>query len=954
MNILKIIRPPRIVIFSLIILIVVSHLFPQDRPWSKKELQKLYLDIVEEAVTAFEPIWQDDSKRVPNSGFFDPRKYKDWTPGYPGYAGIVTIPLNGLVTFCYSLLLKETDKASFTAKKVPRSVILDHALKSIRWCCLTSVYVKNRYPYIFKDTAPQFLDGQYWRRQFGYRADEVGFLTMAIANLWEYLDQETRSLAEEVLIGGAPKERLIRTWEYKQGGNHDQVKQDLSSTIGAAFIFPWRPDQKSYWNIVALNGIDLVSTLHDFANNTIVLGQPLNKFAKGWNLYQDYSSDHHGWAQIWYGSEIIFEAYFYVTLLSQMTGIPVPETFLYPGNGFEGVSDRMKVICLPEGDPASVHGMEYDSYYGSGLLAYLYRSLFKQDRVAAALEQRAAQLLKKHSLALPVYDYHRNNHGKAALAYLAHKYKPEYPDPLNFSEAWEALGGTFHHPWWQNIIHRDHRKFVSFSWGTISSSGEHFGDIESGVCSFIVPARLKQTVLEPLIYLHPHSITGEIDVTNSKGEVIQGPTSASFYQLNNDDSQFHTSGLSVTGPIEQRIAFFSFGDGPCVLMNLFRAKDECRLSWSGIPVYFYERKGLTGEKYYYDTRGQRILGAPYKNRTNWWSVDQLLGAAFLGGTGEIEIKKIVGRNWARTDEYKDKCETVFYSPLKNLALNKGQTGGDIISIFMPEKKPAEIARVAAEIGQQKLPLPQGWKGLVVTEDQDGIPPRYLAVANLDGTERLATTTLEFHCGAPILSLPSVVEGKKSRVNFQLNPFETFGETITAYAEVLSKEPVIISKQKLGRYLIKPYENSEAMIKFHFCRQPELIQLVTTEGNIIQEIRPEKPGQLTSIAIKVNQEILLINKTEVESDVFPPAIEISDLIVREDGRIGLNIKAKDQSGIEWVEVYVDGEMVAKINKAPWHWVGWPGKGYHTFRVKAQDSSPRANISTSSPRTIFISQ
>jgi len=105
------------------------------------------------------------------------------------------VPANGLVDFdfAYAILLTETDKLYFTAKNIPRAVLLDHAIKSIRWCCLTSLYVNNKYPYSYEDTAPQFLEGRYWRRLVGYRADETVFLTLAAARLWKQIDAETES-----------------------------------------------------------------------------------------------------------------------------------------------------------------------------------------------------------------------------------------------------------------------------------------------------------------------------------------------------------------------------------------------------------------------------------------------------------------------------------------------------------------------------------------------------------------------------------------------------------------------------------------------------------------------------------------------------------------------------------------------------------------------------------------
>ena len=917
---------------------------------TEKQLTELYLGIVEEAVTAFEPIWVDDSRRIPNSGFFDVRKYDDWTPSYKGYAGIVTIPINGLVDFCYSVLLTETDKTHFTAKKIPRSVLLDHAIQSIRWCCLTSVYVKNPYTYIYEDTAPQFLEGKYWRREFGYRADEVGFLTLAAAKLWEKLDAETRRLVEQVMIGGAPKERLVRTWEPPQGGNHDQVKQDLSSTIGAAFLFPQRPDQKLYRDIVALNGLDLVSTLHDFARTTVVEGKPLNRLAKGWNLYQDYSSDHHGWAQIWYGSDLIFECYSYVDILSRLYNRRLPETFTYPGNGFEGVMERLKAVCLPEGDPASVHGMEYDSYYGSGLLAYLYGAVIKKDPVAAALEERAASLLQRHSRALSIYDYHRNNHAKAAFAYLIHEYGGGRAEPLSFEKAWQALEGTFHHRWWQNLWHRDSRKVASFSWGTVSSKGDHFGGAGSGVCGYVVPARLAESAPEPLVYLHPHSIAGVYEVTDGGGQKTGGPLPSEIYRFTRDETQYHTAGRTVSGPVEQRMAFFSFPEGPAVFMSMFKAKDRARLDWSGVPVYFYSRKGMTANRNYFDAAGKRPLEQPYQGRTSWWCVNDLLGAAFIGGTGGVEIQRTVGRNWARTDAYKDKCDTIFMSGIKGRELQPKEACGEIAAVFYPETDHAAVEDAAKKLQEAGLSLPPGWRGLVIPDFRGSNHRRYLAVANLDGKLSHATLNLSFEEGAPVLSVPSFIQGKKATIPLHLSPFATLGETISVYAEVQGNAPAEIRRLSLGRYSIKPAAGEKAAVKLIFQQDAGPFQVIDSAGKIVQQAAAPAPGR--PVALEIDREVVVINKKKIDTDTIGPAVEIGDLTVREDGRVSLRIEAGDQSGIQSVEVIMDGKLVATIAAAPWVWAGRPGNGHHTFYVTARDGSPLGNKRTSDARTIKV--
>jgi hypothetical protein len=940
---------------------------PGTAPMTEEELTALYLGIVEDAVSVYEPIWTDESRRVPNSGFFDVRKYDDWTPSYKGYAGIVTIPLNGLVDFCYSILLNETDKPYFTAKKTPRAVLLDHAIKSIRWCCLTSVYVKNHYPYIYEDTAPQFLEGRYWRREFGYRADEVGFLTLAAARLWNQLDAETRGLVEEVMIGGAPKERFLRTWSPPQGGNHDQVKQDLGSTIGAAYLFPGRPDRALYEKLVGLGGLDLVSTLHDFANPTAVLGKPVRDWADGWNLYQDYSSDHHGWAQMWYGSDLIFEGWFYVNILSRRDSSPMPTTFTYPGNGFEGVSSRISILCLPEGDPISVHGMEYDSYYGSGLLAHLYRAVFQKDPVAAALEERAALLLKRNSDAVREYDYHRNNRAKAGVAYLTHKYGGGRAEPLTFDKAWAALSGTFRHPWWQNLLHRSANKLASFSWGTASSGSSHFGGEGAGVVGHVIPARLDEADPEPLIYIHPSSITGEVDVTDAKGQKFQGPVPADLYRFRRDDAEFHTAGRVTIGPVEQRSAFFSFDDGPCVFVNLFKAADEANLTWTGIPTYFYVRPGMTSSRRFFDAAGERKLELPYEGRSSWWCVNDRLGAVMLdgadGGKGArgaaafrmendvLTIKRTVGRNWARTDAYKDKCDTITTAAVRGAALKPGQIAGDAAAVFYPEWNHAAVADAARTLKGSALDLPAGWRGWVIPGKKGPVTLRHLAVANLDGEARQAQLSLTFDEGAPLLSLATLVQGKGGLTPVRLARFETCGETIDAYVESLGATAVEARRLSLGRYSLKPAFGKTATVRLRLANAAGPLQVMDAQGKTLPEVAPGRRAA-DGYFFDISGEVNVVDRAALDRDRLGPAVEIGDVVVREDGRATVPVIARDQSGISQVTIFMDGKEVDSRETGPWVWAGWPGKGYHTFTAVARDASPRHNERKSDALTIRI--
>ncbi|MBL7223892.1 MAG: hypothetical protein ISS72_08565, partial [Candidatus Brocadiae bacterium] len=548
----------------------------------ERELCERYLAVCEHAVDAFAPLWRDVPS-MPNAGFFDFTQYDNW--GRDGYGGLVTIPGNGMVALAYAVLLTETDKDAFGQQRVPRAALLGRAIKAIRWCCLTSAYVPTPHPYL-PDTDERLLDGAHWRRPLGFRADILGYLTVAVAVLWDHLDADTRGLFEAA-------------------------------------------------------GIDMVSTEHDRARAAVAEGKPVAEWAEGWNLYPDYSSDHHQRASVWYGGDLLFEGRCYVELLARSTGAPVPATYTYPGNGFDGACEWLKTLCLAEGAFAHPHGAEYDSYYGAGLLAFCYGATVKKDPVAAALEHQAAALLQRHTRAVGQYDYHRGSWAKAALAYLMHRHHAPAAEPMALADALQALEGTRHYERQRGVVHRTRDKWASFSWG---SSTDAPGT--ENPCGFVVPQRQSAEAAAPLVYCDRHSLTGDLDAETTPSrtrmllrrltgapawavglcvacavaavllarpawrrqrwalgaqaslgvalcallatglagglERAKQPSEAhTAYTFQRSDDGFSTAGWFRRGPVVQHQAFFSFDAGPCVTWVVLRAADDLRVKWSG-------------------------------------------------------------------------------------------------------------------------------------------------------------------------------------------------------------------------------------------------------------------------------------------------------------------------------------------------------------------------------------
>ncbi|RJP31621.1 MAG: hypothetical protein C4527_07430 [Candidatus Omnitrophota bacterium] len=920
---------------------------------SESELCQLYLDVVEESVATFEPLWVDESDRIPNSGFFDFRKYGNWLD--EPYATIITISGNGMVQFCYSVLLTETDKQVFGKEQVPRATLLDRVIQSLRWCCLTSSYVEHPYPYL-PGTRADFADGPYWRRQFSWRADEVGWLTLAAANLWNQLDAETQKLVEAVMIGGAPKERLTQTWYVRQGGNHDQIKQDMSSTMGAAFLFPQREDHDLYLDIIRGNAIDLVSTLQDFANDTVADGKPIREWAKGWNLYQDYSSDHHGWCNLWYGSDLIFEGRSYIEILSHLKGIPVPETFTYPGNGFDGVLEWLKVLCLPQGEPISPHGNEYDAYYGASLLGYCYGAVINKDPIAAAFEERAAQLLARHSRAIKMYDYHRNSWAKAAVAYLLHKFNGPRAEPFSFDDACRALDGTNHYRWHQSLNHRAASHQSVFSWGSISAARPHYSTTDTGLCGFVFPSQKKDDPTTPLMYCHPHSLIGSFEFVDENGQVqteetkvMRMPESQYHYQY--DDAGVHTAGIVQTPPLNRYYAFFSFADSPCIMFTLLRAENDCRIRWSGLPLYFYVRENFTSSRAYCDAQGTQPLEHAAERQSQWWSVNEQQGMAVWGGNGAIKIERGDGYNWARKSEYKDKCDGVFVSPIDNQAMKAGEIGIDLAAAIYPNTVPEKIAHAVEQLKENTLILPAGWRG-VFLPDPNRQDRRILAIANFFGADRIASLALTSENGAPILSVPMRINGQLGQTSVHLSSLQTLGEVCSVFLS--TEENITVTAQKISEHRFKliPSGPGITSVQVRYCASgAETIRILDKNETVLHKIDCP-PDERFSLKIEAPVIVEMVDKTR--GDHSGPGVEIDDVRVREDERVTIEVNANDQSGIQSIELFCNEKLVERKSEYPYMFIHRPGKGAHTYHAVAVDASPHENRRVSLKRTVFVGQ
>ncbi|MCE5229189.1 hypothetical protein LLG95_06285 [bacterium] len=904
---------------------------------TERELMDYYLGTVESAVDIFEPLWVEGD--VPGAGHFDFQSYQNWTN--QGYVALITTPGNGELIFCYATLLTQTDKQFFGKNKVPRAVIRDHAMKAIRWIVMTSGHVPGHVRFPIPGLSPAYIKDGGYARKIDQPHDSMGWFTVGAAMLWAEIDPALKDKMEYMFKGNAQQERQPGGWRLGQAGYQDRVKKNMSITMGAAWLLKDPKEMARYREIITGNILSLPGTKHDFAAKTIAAGKPIKDWAMDWNLYEDYSSDHHRWAQIWYGSDAMFEGRSFIEFMSRFMGTPVPQTATWPGNGFKGVLGWDKAIVTPEGEPASVHGMEYDSYYGSGLLAFAFGATVGKDPVAAALEEQAAIMHRRNALAIGQYDYHRNAWAKAAAAYLWHKFEGPRAEPLPLPEAMAAMRGTWHYKWQNALVQRTDDKFVSFSWGAmLQRKGEEDYHYPRG---WVFPARGWQTGVEPLVYMHPQSLFGRMTAKVGGTTATLGQADV-LYNEWRDDQSFSSTGEAADKYLARRGAFHAFERGPAVWLLSVEALQPVRIDWTGMPLHFYARDGVTTPRTYTDAQGSVPLEQPTNRKSAWWSVGDRLGITTLGLGDNITIRRIPGQNWARKPGYRDCVDVVAIGGMEARPYGTGQSIDSAVVIY-PDAKAEQIAAAQAALQKEgKMKLPAGWAGVVAP---DAIRPgiRHLALSRLNGKAEFANLNLSFDEGAPVLGVPTDVNGNKAHVNAVLAPMRSLTESFDLYLN--ADGDVTARRVGLGKWRIEPNEKGSVKLKLNW---PDSLEGVT--GRWIQDGR--RPVALDLGKGKVSLKIAGPGVIELTGgryeDKVAPAVEIVGLENREDGRMKITAQAADRSRIASVELWCDGEPVATRNGAPWEFVHFPGEGLHTWQAIATDGA--GNKRESFKRTVEV--
>ena len=88
------------------------------------------------------------------------------------------------------------------------------------------------------------------------------------------------------------------------------------------------------------------------------------------------------------------------------------------------------------------------------------------------------------------------------------------------------------------------------------------------------------------------------------------------------------------------------------------------------------------------------------------------------------------------------------------------------------------------------------------------------------------------------------------------------------------------------------------------------------------------------------------------DTTSPSVDITDVDLRPDGFVKIQVDAGDVSGIEKVKLYRDNKYIDETSVEPFVFIDRPEGGWHTYKAKAVDNSPNKNERESFKRTIEV--
>ena len=320
-------------------------------------------------------------------------------------------------------------------------------------------------------------------------------------------------------------------------------------------------------------------------------------------------------------------------------------------------------------------------------------------------------------------------------------------------------------------------------------------------------------------------------------------------------------------------AFFSFEDGPVIVMCTLLPERNCTVSWAGLPVYFFVREGLAyphGCAYAGGTAPIAELGDV---RSAWWCVDNKLGLVTTRDSTIIRGVSTIGYNWARKPLYRDKSEMLAISPLEWVSARADEPVADFAAALYSPASDSQMKAWSSELIDLSAGLPKGWRG-IVTPSGNARGERVLAVVHFSGSQMQASLELGFADGAPVLEQETLIIGSRAMANLSLQPLRTVEQTLNLYVAVPGGVSVKARRLTKVQFEIEAVGTSHVPLRVRY-RGPvaQRIRLLDDAGEPLGTLAVGDVASMEGANLELHGRVIIEVQTAQSADKQTVAVDI---------------------------------------------------------------------------------
>ena len=741
---------------------------PYDAPMSSAQKRERALTVLEAWVPHAESFWCDNGDV---GGLCNPNlEVPALSDGYfvANGPGVSQIRGEGEIAFIYATLLAERP-AQESFGGVPRATVFAHAREAIGHVLHTNTLV-----YSGGDPLEWGGVSEWQGSMMTYNATWAGQL------LWNSLPKSTKNIVNTIVKHEANIHAFEKTPRSMSSG--DTRAEDNAWNTGilaaAAAMLPGDANNAAWVEAAKNFAVNALTKESDATNGELIDGRPMSEWKSTTNINEDLTLFNHSFFHPTYLQGLYQSFSDSANFFAGADApLPQPEAFTYRlAEVWDGV---LGPLMSGDGDIIHPVGTDWTRHDYQHLTTLSVVSTRLQRADAAVYESRGLELLAARQAATgsgslfgqPRLGYEADVARNVAGLYWTHKFFDDAPTPDQgeFEAAVAEHRGIQVLPDARALTNTQASGTVAVSWDSRGSSSPAVQIVPSSEGHLDDPL-----LMAALPKSGFHALPGN------------GGTVPSYScDCRADEGFMSTAGTSVNGANSRYLSVSSFKDGTVLLLDRGVGSGTVghAFNWG-----FETIPGATGERKVWTAGGELnpvpeyVKGAlPPPPPGNWMNVADRFGLLVAGG--------------ANLAAYYTPPETGASTRMNSNIEIEGSEGagtGYRVAAVLQNATHGQTQELSAHI--RKLTVPDHWAAVTARA--------------LDGTEKLAIgrwagvgsaqVGVTSDRGAPIFDRPTVVDGDRGVLDYELDAVASTGATATYYVASSSGRPVTATLLSDGR------------------------------------------------------------------------------------------------------------------------------------------------------------